>query len=101
MQRAHAEYYIDRFLLDRWRKCGRFWLSSAAAQTERVREREREREGEREREIERERHRNRRDRERGRERESSASTGDRSLARVNLQRPMLATQLTTIARELH
>ena len=67
MQRAHAEYYIDRFLLDRWRKCGRFWLSSAAAQTERVREREREKE--REREIERERHRNRRQGERKRERE--------------------------------
>ena len=63
MQRAHAEYYIDRFLLDRWRKCGRFWLSSAAAQTEREREKERERE------IERERHRNRRQGERKRERE--------------------------------
>ena len=95
MQRAHAEYYIDRFLLDRWRKCGRFWLSSAAAQTERVREREREIERERDTET------GETGREEERERESSASTGDRSLARVNLQRPMLATQLTTIARELH
>ena len=101
MQRAHAEYYIDRFLLDRWRKCGRFWLSSAAAQTERVREREREKEREREIERERDTETGETGREEERERESSASTGDRSLARVNLQRPMLATQLTTIARELH
>ena len=72
MQRAHAEYYIDRFLLDRWRKCGRFWLSSAAAQTERVRERERKKEREREIERERETQKQERQGERKRERERAA-----------------------------